>query len=386
MLNKVYYTVLFYGSALLSTASPGILAWKLFRETKGKIPLLDRDLICDAETLLALPKSDHSLDENTTAFSPFIPLLTLNGSDWKKRRQVMTEGLKKLDIKKPFALHLPLKKGDIYWDIYHNLFHIGFELIFGRKATQHEQDEIYPGIADINRLIKRQQPFGNEPLRQKAYRQVAALIQEERQFILRESEVFQSLNEIDQVSLVAEDLMTSICIQCTDLVCHLLLFYASFPEPFKANLDYCIQEALRLYPLTDIWTKKSKGGERGWIASLTQLNRNGWSEPDTFLPHRWESDHPPFMSWGFNARGCPASHIGYSLSRAIFMQVLENENIMILPASNFTHERTFPYGCQVWIGKGATPLDPWKFKGKWKGLFRLWFCNRIRALDQAEFW
>lgn len=388
-IQAFYYTFLFYGCVLLSPISPGTLAWKLFKNKKGKIRFINRDLICDTETLMAMPKSESSLDEFTTAFSPFIPLLTLNGPTWKLRRKILSNGLKKIKFDKAFETHLPFKKGDIYWDVFKILFQIGFELIFGRAATSSEFDDMYSGIADINRLIKRHTGFPNTSVRWRLYHRVAALLSEDNKtFIFSDCHEFKALTEIDQVSIVVEDLLTSICIQCTDLICHLLLVYSSFPEHFKINLDHCINETLRIYPLTDIWTRKPKEQERGWIASLIQLNRNGWSDPASFKPERWNSnDHPQLISWGFDARSCPATQIGYTLSKTIFRKIFLNENVWIQPASNFKHERTFSAGCQVWIGEGAKPASlKWKYKGKWKNQIKQWLFSRMRVLDQSELW
>jgi hypothetical protein len=388
-IQMIYYTFLFYGCVLLLPFSPGILAWKLFKNTKGKIRFINRDLICDTETLLAMPKSESSLDEFTTAFSPFIPLLTLNGLAWKVRRKILSDGLRKIKADKDFKIHLPLKKGDIYWDVFEILFLIGFELVFGRTATPSEFDDMYPGIVDINRLIKRQTGFPNIKVRWKLYYRVVTLLSEEnKEFIFSDCNEFKALSEIDQVSIVVEDLLTSICIQCADLICHLFLGYSSFPELFKSNLDNCINETLRLYPLTDIWTRKPRRQERGWIASLIQLNRNGWSDPDSFKPERWNlKDHPQLISWGFDARSCPATKIGYNLAKNVFQKIFSNENVWIQPASNFKHTRTFSAGCQVWIGEGAKPSSlKWKFKGKWKSQFREWLFSHLRVLDQGELW
>lgn len=386
-LRAAYNTFLFYGSVLILPFSPGILAWKLFKNKNGKIPFINRDLICDTNTLLALPKNDNSLDEFTTAFSPFIPLLTLNGTHWKLRRKILSEGLRKIDIDQNFTFTLPLKKGNVYEDFFKILFQIGFKLIFGRPISHDEFDEMYPGIADINSLIKRHTGSADINSRWKLYHRVVLLLAEEnKKFIFSDSTDFKSLAEIDQVSIIVEDLLTSICIQCTDLICHLLLLYSSNKNSFKNHLDHCIDETLRLYPLTDIWTRKSTEQDRAWIASLVQLNRTGWEDPDSFKPERWGFDnHPPLISWGFDARSCPATKIGYNLSKTIFQKIILNENVWILPASNFNHERTFSDGCQVWIGEGKMP-GSWKFKGKWKNHVKQWFFCRLRMFDQGELW
>lgn len=384
----VYNTCLFYGSVLLLPYSPGTLAWKLFREKKGKISFIHRDLICDVETLYALPKGDNSLDEFTTAFSPFIPLLTLNGISWKLRRKILSDGLRKMNTDLNFTFNLPFKQGDVYEDFFKILFQIGFELIFGRKSTPLEFDDMYLGVADINRLVKRQKGTPDVNARWKLYHRVVTLLSEDnKNFIFSDSDEFKILSEIDQVSMIVEDLLTSICIQCTDLICHLLLLYPSFEESFKNNLDHCINETLRLYPLTDIWTRKSTNHERAWIASLVQLNRNGWEDPDSFKSERWNSDdHPPLISWGFDARSCPASKLGYNLSKKIFEKVLLND-VWVQPASNLKHDRTFQLGCQVWLGEGEQPNSlKWNFKGKWGQLIKQWFYSRLRVIDQGELW
>ena len=93
------------------------------------------------------------------------------------------------------------------------------------------------------------------------------------------------------------------------------------------------------------------------------------------------------MSWGFDSRSCPATKIGYNLSKKIFQKFLLKENIWIQPASNFKHDRTFAAGCQLWIGEGMQPASlKWKFKGKWKNQLQQWFFSRLRVLDQGELW
>jgi hypothetical protein len=390
-LHASYNTFLFYGGVLLLPYSPGTLAWKIFRNKQGKVSFLKRDLICDTETLMALPKNENSLDEFTTAFSPFIPILTLNDQPWKIRRKILASGLRKINHNKDFEFKLPLKRGDVYWDIYEIFFRIGFELIFGREASSLEFDNMYPGIVDINRLIKRHSGTPDNEVRWKLYHQVAALFSEENpEFIFYKAEDFNALSEIDRVSIVVEDLLISICIQCSDLVCHLLLLYASYPKQFKLNLDNCINEALRLYPLTDIWTRKATKDERAWIASLVQLNRSGWKDPDLFKPERWdahEETHPPLISWGFDSRSCPASKIGYNLSKSIFQKFFFNQDLWIQPAANFKHDRTFSDGCQLWIGEGQKPSNTqWNYKGKWKNQIKQWISGRLRVLDQGELW
>lgn len=109
---------------------------------------------------------------------------------------------------------------------------------------------------------------------------------------------------------------------------------------------------------------------------------------NSFESERWNlEDHPQLISWGFDSRSCPASRIGYNLSKKMIQKVLLNENIWILPASNFKHNRTFLEGCQVWIGEGMKPPSlKWKFKGQWTNQFHQWIFSRLRMLDQGELW
>lgn len=385
----IYDTCLFYGAVWLLPSSPGVLAWKLFKNRKGKIRFVHRDLICDTKTLLALPKSQGSLDEFTTAFSPFIPLLTLNGLPWERRRKIFSHGLRKMNYEKNSSFTLPLKKGDIYWDVFEHLFKTGFKLIFGRLPTPAEFDAMYPGIVDINKLIKRQVAFPDKKSRWELYRFVVKLLAEENpQFIYAENHEFKELPEIDQVSLIVEDLLTSLCIQCSDLVCHLLLLYTSYKELFEENLENCINETLRLFPLTDLWTRKKQGEERAWIASLVQLNRSEWKDPDRFQPSRWnDTEHPPLISWGFDDRSCPASKVGYHLSKHIFLDCISDAKKAFYPASNYRHDRTFSEGCQLWVReKNPSESINWKFKGKWTAKLKQWIFSRLRILDQGELW
>lgn len=388
-LQTIYHSLLFYGGAWMLPISPGTLAWKLFKSKKGKIKLFRRDLICDSQTLLALPKCDHSLDEFTTAFSPFIPLLILNGRSWKERRKVLVDGLTRIKVEKNLIFNLPFKKGDVYWDFYEIFFRKGFELIFGRNISVSEFEEMYPGIEDINKLIKRQRGFPDIKARWRLYHCVVTLMTENnKNFIFSNHHDFENMKEIDRVSMIVEDILASICIQCTDLLCHMLVLYPSYSDLFKNNLDNCINETLRLFPLTDIWTRKGKDGERGWIASLIQLNRSGWNDPDAFKPERWDDqDHPPLISWGFDKRGCPGSKIGYHLTSNVFKKIISTEDLWIQPASNYNHDRTFLMGCQLWIEKVQPLSSPqWKFKGKTKKQFQQWFYTRLRILDQKELW
>lgn len=379
--------MIFYVAAFLFPTSPGMVAWKLFKSKRGKISLIGRDLICDSATLLTLPKNEHSLDEFTNVFKPFVPTFVVNGENWKQRRKALSHAIPKMDLNIDFDINLSSEKGDVYWKIFATLFTVGFELIFGRKPTDQETSLMYPGIVDMNRLVKRQTGIANKEVRDNLYQTVVKLLKENNpQFILFENPDFQLLDELSKVSIVAEDLLTSICIQCTDLTCHLLLLFASYPEEFKKNLDNCINETLRLYPLTDLWTRRGSAQERGWVASLIQLNRSGWDKPEVFFPDRWNShDHPLLISWGFDTRGCPAKRAGTNLSKTLFLKITDKPNFWIQPASNFKHERTFPNGCQLWLGYGIKPNSlEWKFKGHWKNKFFQWINCQRRLFSQHE--
>ena len=387
--QRTFDTMVFYSAILFTNYSPGTLGWKFYKNRKGKVAFLTRDFICDTETLMKLPPNESSLDELTTAFSPFIPLLTLNGLFWKKRRTIFVHGVRKIDLDQTLDYTIPYKKGDIYWDIYSLVFKTGFKLIFGRECTLEEFNALYPGIVDINKLIKRQSGLANFILRQKLYDKMLTLLNEKNEkFIFNDCKEFDQLEEIHKISIIVEDLLTSLCIQCTDLICHLCLLYSQYSNAFKENLDNCINETLRLFPLTDIWTRKATDKNRGWMASLMLLNRAGWENPDEFISERWNTkNHPPLISWVFDSRSCPASNIGYNLSKQIFTKAFLTKNVWVVPASNFKHDRTFSSGCQVWIGKGNRPLNSkWKYKRKWQKIFQQWWYGKLRLIDQKELW
>ncbi|CAF4072995.1 unnamed protein product, partial [Rotaria sp. Silwood1] len=247
---------------------------------------------------------------------------------------------------------------------------------------------IYSGLLDINKIIKRFTSIPDIQIRQKFYDRILLLIKEnDKDFIFHNFKDFYDMNEIHQVSSVAEDFLTTISVQCTDFICHMLLLYSQYPNDFHDDLENSINETLRLYPLTDIWTRPSYGKQRGWIASLVQLNRNGWIQPDSFIPQRWNTkEHPPLMTWGFDIRRCPAQKMATNISKLIFETIIKTENFWIKPAKNFQHERTFPYGCQVWIGYNEIPneVNTWKFDGKFQMQCRRWLCEKLRMIDQNE--
>ncbi|CAF3027181.1 unnamed protein product [Rotaria sp. Silwood2] len=392
-LVTLYYTILLYLSAFFSLETPGTVIWKLFKNRKGKISLISRDLICDSETLINLPKCAKPLDGFTNALCPFIPTFLIDNNDryWKQRRIVFSHADPIIDeriLEKSFHFKLENKKGNILWDIFEIMSKISFELMFNRIPTENEFNDIYPGLLDINKVIKRFTSTPDMQIRQKFYDRTLLLIQQnETNFVFNNCKDFYDMNELHQVSSVAEDFLTTISVQCTDLVCHMLLLYSQYPNDFHNDIENSINETLRLYPLTDIWARQPYRKHRGWIASLVQLNRNGWTQPDSFLPQRWNiENHPQLMSWGFDIRRCPAKKIATNISKLVFENIIKTEGFWIKPAKNFEHERTFPYGCQVWIGYGQIPneVNSWKFNRKFQMQCRRWLCERLRMIDQNE--
>ena len=379
-------------SAFLSLMTPGMIIWKLFGNRKGKIHLWGGDLICDSETLTSLPKNSKPLDGFTNALCPFLPTFLLdNNQEWKQRREIFSVGnsiIIERIAQKTMQMKLETKQGNILWDVFERLCRISFELVFNREPTDEEFNDIYPGLLDINQIIKRFVSKPNLNARQKLYDRALQLIeQNEKDFIFHDCPAFFQMSEIHQVSSVAEDFLTTISVQCTDLICHMLLVYSQYPNQFHDNLENALSETLRLYPLTDLWTRESHGNQRPWITSLVQLNRNGWSQPNSFCPQRFETkDHPPLMSWGFDIRRCPAQKLATNLSSLVFETIVNTDQFWIEPAANFQHERTFPYGCQVSIGYGLKPKDAhlWKFSNKFRMQLRRWACEKLRMIDQHE--
>ncbi|CAF1032268.1 unnamed protein product [Didymodactylos carnosus] len=392
LLKAVFNTILLYTVTALAPMTPGTVIWKLFKTRKGKVRLINRDLICDTETLLKLPSTGRSLDQSTNSLVPFVPLFTLDyNTQWKRRHNAFVHANNKILARiteKNMNVTLPGKQGNIFWDLCEIMFKIAFELVFDRPPTVDEFNDIYPGVVDVNKVIKRFSWTANLPIRQKLYDRIITLMKEsDTNFVLHDHKGFPELSDLDKVSLVGEDLITTISIQCSDLLCHLLLLYPKYHDAFKANLDNCINETLRLYPLSDLWIMQPFKQERGWITSLVQLNRNGWSDPDTFLPERWDSkEHPPLMSWGFDVRRCPAQKMATNIVKLVFENIINTEGFWIQPALNFDHGRSFPFGCQAWVGYGQQPDNAatWKFNHKFKMQFNRWVFDRLRMFDQNE--
>jgi hypothetical protein len=353
---------------------------------------MSRDLICDSQTLINLPKCGKPLDKYTNALCPFIPTFLLdNDQIWKQRRDVFSYGNQRINqriFQISLNIQLKTKQGNILWDIFEIISKYSFQLVFNRLPTDEEFNEIYPALIDINKIIKRFTSTPDLKIRQQFYDRILKLIQEnEKDFIFYNHQQFSQMDQIHRVSSVAEDFLTTISVQCTDLVCHMLILYSQYPQDFKTDLENSLNETLRLFPLTDLWVREPYGNQRGWIASLVQLNRNGWSQPDTFNPQRWNlRDHPPLMSWGFDTRRCPAQKLATNISTLLFENIIQKDSFWIQPAANFIHERTFPYGCQVSIGYGTIPNEAksWKFNNKFRMQLRRWLCEKLRMIDQNE--
>ncbi|CAF1462573.1 unnamed protein product [Adineta ricciae] len=390
--QSFYHTLVLYLSAFVTLMTPGTVIWKIFGNRKGKVHLMSRDLICDSETLTKLPKCSKPLDQFTNALCPFLPTFLLDSDNsWKQRRNVFSFGndliIERIGQTSP-DFRLASKPGNILWDVFEMISRYSFQLVFNRPPTNEEFNRIYPGLLDINRIIKRFTSTPDVKIRQNFYDEVLKLIQDnDKDFLFHNCEAFFQMEEIHQVSSVAEDFLTTISVQCTDLVCHMLLVYSEHADDFQNQFDNALNETLRLYPLTDLWVRQPYGGQRGWITSLVQLNRNGWAQPDAFSCERWNlPKHPPLMSWGFDIRRCPAQKLATNVSKLVFQTIVNQEGFWIEPAANFQHERTFPYGCQAWIGYGEKPKNArrWKFENKLRMQLRRWLCEKLRMIDQNE--
>lgn len=390
--ETLFYTLMLYLGAIFTLLSPGTFIWTLFGERKGRVRLLHRDLICDAETLIREGKSFQPLDQFTNALSPFVPLFLVdNQRQWKQRRDLFTFGnalinerIEQID----FDGVLGEEKGNVLWPLFRQIFAYSFHLVFNRPITDDEFQRIYPGLVDINKLLKRISSKPNDEERKNFYDEVLRLIERnEDGFLFHQHDDFSRLAEIDRVSSVGEDFLTTMSVQCTDLLCHLLVLYADHPDEFHSNFDHCFNETLRLYPLTDLWVRQSKDKKRNWIASLVQLNRNGWTQPNDFVPSRWATEgHPPLLSWGFDIRRCPAQQIGTKLCKRIFADLIRSDGFWVVKAENFVHERTFPYGCQLWLGHGPKPPHAarWTFPHQFRLKCKRWINEKIRMIDQNE--
>ena len=382
-----------YSRVAAEAKSPGEIIYDVFGQSKGKRRIFRRNLICDWETLQNLPRTGRSTDETTRAFAPFVPQFSLNGNVWNARRNVLKRAFGAQYVIRVKAIQptIELRAGsiDLYEPIFEACFEIAFEYVFGRRATDAERAAMLSGMWDVNRYIKRQTFKIDMAARHRAFRASLELTAASPEgFIFGDSEEFYALTEVDRASIVASDLIFSSSVQPADLACHMLLVRASHPDMFdRFTLDECLNETLRLYPLSDIYARVPTADEPGWIASLVQLNRNGWSNPDRFDPGRWNRPgHPPNMSWGVEARRCPASEIGVSIAKTVFQAVVANPRTAITFAEDFRHERTFPYGIPALVTNPSDGQVRFKMPHKFTGIARRWVFERKRMLEQRELW
>lgn len=382
-----------YSHIFIRAESPGEIIWDLFGERQGRIPIFGRDLICDWKTLQQMEHTGRSTDENTTALFPFLPQFRLNGEHWQRRRKMLSHAFESHYIERVRQPLLPIHLGQGYMDLYEHFFRIcyqlGFKYIFGRDPKEKESIQILPGLIDLNRYIKRQVYYIDLPARKATYTSILQLIKrEEKGFIFTGIKEFADFPEIDQVSATASDLLFSSTVQPADLICHMLLLREANKEEFdRYSVDECLNETLRLFPLSDIYVRVPYQEKRGWIASLVQLNRNGWKEPNRFMPGRWlEKGHQPNMSWGVEARHCPASQVGIAMVKNVYQAVTQDSGFSITLATDFKHERTFPYGIPSFVSYGPAKVESFKIPKKRLRLFKRWIIERKRMLEQREIW
>jgi hypothetical protein len=382
-----------YSRILVAAKSPGEIIWEMFGEIKGRQPLFGRDLICDWQTLGTVARTGRSTDETTMAFAPFVPQFRLNGDEWNRRRSVLRRAFEPQFVARVMGPYPPpfLGEGfvDLYEPIFEACFDAGFQYIFGRAANDADRAQLLPGLRDLNRYVKRQVFSIDKAVRQRLYDEILRLVAPDAAggFIFAGQRDFYALPDSDRASAVASDLLFSCCVQPADLISHMLVLRSKFTQAFdESSLDHCVNEALRLFPLSDIYARLPYAGERAWISSLVQLNRNGWVDPTRFSPKRWESgNHPPNMAWGVEARHCPAAEVGIAITRGVFTAIVGCPRLGITFASDFKHERTFPYGLPAMVTRGGSPPPFFMPKRTWKLIMR-WIIERKRMIEQGEIW
>jgi len=382
-----------YGHILLEAKSPGEIIWSLFGQTKGKLPIFGRDLVCDWQTMLSLTRTARSTDEKTTAFDPFVPQFKLNDDRWNARRRALRRAFDTSYTSRVVGGYDPIMLGtglvDVYDPVFAACFEVGFNYVFGRPPDSQERNLILPGLVDLNRYIKRQVLHPDRTARETCHRAFAQLIDSPPPgFIFAGCEDFYAMTEEDRVSAVGSDLIFSCSVQPADLVCHMLVLRFAHPADFERySLEDCMNETLRLFPLSDIYARLPYRNDRGWVASLVQLNRNGWETPDEFRPARWrEPGHPPNMAWGVEARKCPASDIGLSMAKGIFEAIVHFPGLSISFPANFKHERTFPFGLPANVNYGGTVQRPFGQRISIYRHFLRWIIERKRMIEQREIW
>jgi hypothetical protein len=382
-----------YSRILIEAKSPGEIIWEIFGDLKGRRPVFSRDLICDWQTLSSMPRTGRSTDEKTMAFEPFVPQFKLNGEEWNRRRAVLRRAFEPQFVARVLGPYPAPSLGegllDLYVRIFEACFEAGFKYIFGRAASETDRAKLLPGLHDLNCYVKRQVFSINPSVRRLLYDSILSLTSDPSSsgFIFAGREEFYALQEMDRASAIASDLLFSCCVQPADLVSHMLVLRSQFPREFdSSSLDHCMNEALRLFPLSDIYARVPHNGDRAWLASLVQLNSNGWAEPNRFFPQRWESaSHPSNMAWGVEARRCPAADVGLAITKGVFSAIAGCTDIQLTFASDFKHERTFPYGLPTLVTHGGVPRS-FQMPGKTRRLMMRWIIERKRMIEQGEIW
>eukprot|EP00027_Filamoeba_sp_ATCC50430_P011059 CAMPEP_0168550410 /NCGR_PEP_ID=MMETSP0413-20121227/5623_1 /TAXON_ID=136452 /ORGANISM="Filamoeba nolandi, Strain NC-AS-23-1" /LENGTH=115 /DNA_ID=CAMNT_0008580865 /DNA_START=253 /DNA_END=597 /DNA_ORIENTATION=+ len=78
------------------------------------------------------------------------------------------------------------------------------------------------------------------------------------------------------------------------------------------------------------------------IISCTAIQREGWQNPDTFDPSRFDRSATPaqgvFLPFGAGARACPASQFGLMAAQTVLIKVLSNLDVTVF--EGFKHQRS----------------------------------------------
>jgi hypothetical protein len=85
------------------------------------------------------------------------------------------------------------------------------------------------------------------------------------------------------------------------------------------------------------------------------------------------------------ARRCPGAEVGLTITKNIFSAIVGRPNLQIKFASDFKHERTFPYGLPALVGYGDSHPS-FRMKGKAKKTIKRWLIERKRMIEQGEIW
>lgn len=297
----------------------------------------------------------------------------------------------------PRAVPPPPGRADLYTRVLDYTFRMAFWVLFGREMTEAEHDSLYPGIADINRNARRQRSRADVPARRACHEAMRALVARshgDERFLFHGCAEFHALSEDAQIDVCGADILQSITVQTSDLLCHLLLMWREHGERFSADLEASLQETLRLYPLSDCFYHYQEQGE-AWIAPLVLLNRNGWDDPDDFKPERFRAgkDRRKHLSYSGGPRVCPSFRVTEEIALAT-LRHLDGCGFWFQPAANFEHERTFSFGLPAQLGyaqvPGSAPRPPlappdFRFPRRRAVLQRHYHCL-VRMLAQREVW